>query len=272
MVFPIETNRQPLMILFKVETKQPHVVFLRVEDRFRPIVYTDRFKTINGTGYFLVRLPSSPNVSLISIWTKEFGKAGGGFNLKYKKIELQQKFKISEIRNRNVIDFLNFAQWFCERCKILTAGGSIYVDRTGKFRIDYYDDIYLYDKKSGRYIKTESPSCISAERRVISCAKNKFKDYTYGEGMAILMHEFGHVFLTKIPFNIKMTAQLSAKREEEADLNACLILLGLGYPRIEIEKVFTKIFYRNPSDVNYNRFNKIDALIKQFDDLPMKIL
>jgi hypothetical protein len=72
--------------------------------------------------------------------------------------------------------------------------------------------------------------------------------------MAILLHEFSHVYLNE-----------NVDDEVEADLNGLLIYLGLGYPRIEAFEVFAKTFLTVPSDGNRMRYDKIKAFIDEFE-------
>jgi hypothetical protein len=72
--------------------------------------------------------------------------------------------------------------------------------------------------------------------------------------MAILLHEFSHVYLNE-----------NVDDEVEADLNGLLIYLGLGYPRIEAFEVFAKTFLSVPSDGNRMRYDKIKTFIDEFE-------
>ena len=72
--------------------------------------------------------------------------------------------------------------------------------------------------------------------------------------MAILLHEFSHVYLNA-----------DVDNEVEADLNALTIYLGLGYPRIEAFEVFAQTFMNAPTDQNEVRYNKIKQFIDEFE-------
>jgi hypothetical protein len=80
--------------------------------------------------------------------------------------------------------------------------------------------------------------------------------------MAILLHEFSHFFLNKVQDD-----------EQEADMNALLIYLGLGYSRSEVKKVFLKVFANTPSDVNVQRYrDTIEKVINNFDNSNFKVI
>jgi hypothetical protein len=73
--------------------------------------------------------------------------------------------------------------------------------------------------------------------------------------MAILLHEFSHVYLND-----------NVDDEVEADLNSLLIYLGLGYPRIDAFEVFAKTFMNAPTDQNKDRYDKIKNFIDNFEN------
>ena len=79
--------------------------------------------------------------------------------------------------------------------------------------------------------------------------------------MAILLHEFSHYYLNNTP-----------EDEEEADLNALLIYLGLGYPRIEAENVFLNTFHQADTPENRKRWIKIKDVISNFDRADLKLI
>ena len=74
------------------------------------------------------------------------------------------------------------------------------------------------------------------------------------------MHEYSHMFVNK-----------DAANESEADSNAILLFLGLGFPRIECLDAFTNIFYNSPTDRNRIRLNKIEEMINSFEEKQFKI-
>jgi transcriptional antiterminator len=48
-------------------------------------------------------------------------------------------------------------------------------------------------------------------------------------------------------------------------LNALLIYLGLGYPRIDAYNVFTKVFETSDNEANIERMKLIDEFIRNFE-------
>ena len=256
MRFVAHSDKQPVALMFRVFTKTPRQIRIRVSDRLKPdTIYQDRWKTVNGEAIFFVRMPQSPKHALVEIGNVN-GRGDEGFKLVESKMEpLKAKFKKEDIPNKTIRSFVNFAQAFSENAGILSAedGGknySVYMSDDRNFRINYFDTLRTRDGKK----KLRTPARISKMTGIIDVAKDKFKEYSVPMRMAILLHEFCHYFVNK-----------ERENEEEADYNALLIYLGLGYPRIEAEKVFLKVFYKSPSDGNVDRYKKIDSIIKNFE-------
>ena len=149
-----------------------------------------------------------------------------------------------------ISSFVRFAQEFSERANYISAGLSKYISDDGRFQINYLNDIT--DSATGKVLPT--PARIDRYNGVIEVSKAKFESYTVPMRFAILLHEFAHFYLNEDMAN-----------ETEADLNALLIYLGLGYPRIEALNVFTKVFITAPTEMNVERLKKIDDFIVQFE-------
>lgn len=249
MIAHYKTDRQKLTIIIDVITRGKEDVCVKVRDQGKPYtVYADRCKTIKGSGKFYLRFPQSPEHAEIIITSKN---RGGHFKVKGIKLKkLKTKLSSFDFRDPKIISFVNFAQEFSENAGILDSSSAIYMSDDSRFRIDYVD--IIRDRRSGKPLNT--PARISKSRGVIEIAKQKFKDYTVPMRMAILLHEFSHFYLNK-----KMDD------ETEADLNALLIYLGLGYSRIEAAEVFLKVFYKTASDGNKERYKIIESMITNFE-------
>lgn len=259
MEFIVKTSNKPVTIMINVRTKAKQKIRIVVANKYKKdTLYTNRFKTIDGNGIFYVRMPQSPETALIYVYKEgENPKSKNGFEVVDKKLlPLKSKFTVNEIQNALVKEFVEFAQGFCENAGVFSAGGSIYASDGGNFRIDYLDVITKRNDKT----PLNTPARISKVTGIIELAKQRFKCYTVPMRMAILLHEFSHYYLNN-----------KQDDEEEADYNALLIYLGLGYPRIEAERVFLKVFYKTPSDGNVERYNKINNMINNFERVGMKI-
>ena len=106
---------------------------------------------------------------------------------------------------------------------------------------------------NGKSLKT--PARISRNQGIIEVSKLKFSKYSVPMRMAILLHEFSHFYLNSDMAN-----------ETEADLNALIIYLGLGYPRIDAYNVFTQVFHTSPTELNKDRMKIIDDFIRNFEN------
>jgi hypothetical protein len=100
-----------------------------------------------------------------------------------------------------------------------------------------------------------TPARIDVDSGLIEVSKKHFMDYTIPNRMAILLHEFSHIYLND-----------NIDDEVEADLNGLLIYLGLGYPRIEAFEVFAKTFIVAPTEQNKMRYDKIKNFIDNFEN------
>ena len=104
-------------------------------------------------------------------------------------------------------------------------------------------------------VEQTTPARIDIDTGIIEISKKQYLDFTVPNRLAILLHEFSHVYLND-----------NVDDEVEADLNGLLIYLGLGYPRIEAFEVFAKTFLNAPSDLNKMRYDKIKNFIDNFEN------
>lgn len=246
-------NKKPVTLAISVQTERPLKIFLKVYDKDYPLsVYTNRFTTIKGTETFYVRMPLSPENVVVEI-TKEknvVGNSDNGFKVvDLKKLPLKRKLSAFNHANPVIKRFISFCEEFCQKASYLSANGSIYTSNDGNFRVDYLDDII---GQEGRPLNT--PARINKNTAIIQVSKKKFINYTIPERMAILLHEFSHFYLNG-----------DISDETEADLNALLIYLGLGYPRIDAYNVFTKVFESSDNGANIERMKLIDEFIRNFE-------
>lgn len=247
-------NRKPTTLVIHLQTNGTQKIGVRVDDILKPYTtYINRIQTINGRGKFYLRLPQSPEIAKIKV----YDNAGDNFKAVIEQLPLKAKFTVNEIANPVTKHFVRFAQWFSDKAGILDSDQTIYISPTGRFRIDYVDNIV--NRQTGEVLTT--PARINKRTGIIEIARNKFINYTVPMRMAILIHEFAHFFLNK-----------NMEDETEADINALLILLGLGYSRVEANKVFLQVFMRRPSDGNVQRHKIIENMIKNFEKSNIKIV
>lgn len=263
MKIPIQTNKKKQIIVVRIATNQTEKIGIQLSSKYKQnTYYTNRQGKVNGERMFYIRLPQSPKEATLRIWNVRNGERSRDGSFKILSVEqkpLKSQVICGFIKKDLVNQFVRFAQAFSERAAQLEAGpypkGTSYQSNNGKFRIDYFDTII--SRKSGKELST--PARISKSHGYIEVAKDKFLKYTVPMRMAILLHEFSHYFINDDQAN-----------EEEADLNALMIYLGLGYPKIEAHQAFLTVFKNTPSDQNVQRHKLISKFINNFDKIQWK--
>jgi len=253
MIIYAHTEEKPCTLLVRIKTLTPRKIYLKVTDDSNPnTAYTNRYCTINDEQSLFIRMPLSPKRAVIDVKSEVelSGKEDKGYKVTALKVlPIKRKLSAFDYANPTIKRFIRFAQEFCQKAGYISANGSVYMSDDGKFRIDYLNDIV--DEK-GESLKT--PARISRTEGIIQISKQKFDSYTIPMRMVILCHEFSHYYL-----NGNMSSEV------EADLNALLIYLGLGYPRIDAYNVFTQVFYTAPTEQNKKRMKIIDNFIQNFE-------
>ncbi len=256
-----KADRKPVMILISVTAPVKTKIRVRVRDSKKPFsFYTNRYAHVQGQKTFYVRMPQSPEVAIIEVFNEAKGNMPEGqdrtFTAKIKE-EALPVVDVFKSYNNNLKSFIKFAQQFSDRAGITSAGHSIYKSDDGQFRIDYLD--VIRSRHDNRPLKT--PARIAQKDGVIEISKMYFKNYTIPMRMAILLHEFSHFYLNK-----------KQDSEFEADKNALIVYLGLGYPRIEAFQAFLEVFKGSPSEQNKQRHEAIKSFIESFENKKYKLV
>jgi hypothetical protein len=253
MQFYGKLNREKVTVAITVETRTPQKIYVNVVDEaHKDTVYCRRFATINGKETFYIRFPQSPKVAIFSIKSEAQivnPSTPDNFIIKVDKKPLKTKLEAFDNANPKIKKFVKFAQEFSESAGRISSNQSVYTDDDCEFNIQYVDTITLRNGTA-----TVTPARISGVTGDIEVAAKYFVPLTVPQRMAVLLHEFSHFFL-----NTDM------KNEEEADANALMIYLGLGYPRLDGITVFTKMLVNNPTDDNADRVRKVKQFISDFD-------
>jgi len=256
------SNRKECTLLIKVRTRKPEKIVLQVRDARKPhTFYTNRWNVVNGKAIFFVRLPQSPDLAIINIFNKANGNRPKGEDNTFKVakpqiVKLKRKFPVFRSPNKSLLNFIRFAQQFSENAGLISGEGSVYLSDDGRFRVVYFDVIR---NSKGKAIRT--PARINRQTGEIQVAKKFFKEYTVPMRMALLLHEYSHFYIN-----------YTKSDETEADLNALLIYLSLGYPRIEAHQAFLKVFKGTPTDGNKERYEKVRTFIDNFENAKMKMV
>jgi hypothetical protein len=253
MIYSVPTRFEEQTLVIKVYTPKPANIKIKVVDADQTnTVFTDRDKVVDGESIFYVRMPVSPNNALVYVYNEDNGNLTSNQDNSFdvesiSKEMLEKKLDVIDFGNPLVRSFINFCTRFCYNAGSLPSG--TYVSDDNKFVIKYLATI----EDSGQ--EQTTPARIELNTGIIEVSKKQFVNFTVPNRMAILLHEFSHVYLND-----------NADDEVEADLNGLLIYLGLGYPRIEAFEVFASTFMNAPTDQNKMRFDKIKNFIDNFEN------
>jgi hypothetical protein len=254
MNYKIWTRYEECILKIGVKTTEPVKVRLIVFDAEQKYTqFTNRYMTVEGNKEFVVRMPLSPNHAIISVFNEQNGNLNTGedstISVTYiKKAPLEKRMELMDFANHEVTNFVIFAQKFAYNAGVLPC--KTYVSPNQLFRIDYLP--FIQNRKTGEKLGT--PARIGVTSGRIEVSKEAFIRMTIPMRMAILLHEFSHVYVNS-----------DIKDETEADLNGLLIYLSLGYPRIEAYEAFLKTFIGSPTPQNKLRYDIINNFIKNFE-------
>ena len=249
----IKTDELACTIKVVISTPKSEKLWIKICDANAPkTYYSKRYARVNGTETYYIGLPESENISRLLVY-KDGQTPLDNDGYKVKAIEILPLKSTKRIpMSRKTKAFVKFAQEFSEEASYLPASmkGESYFSDNGKFQIDYYDQVR--SKADNKPIKT--PARISQLTGRIEVSKKAFERYSIPMRMAILLHEYSHYYINKTPSS-----------EVEADLNGLKIYLALGYPRIDAYNVFLNVFKSANSKQSLNRFEKLDAFIKNWE-------
>ncbi len=241
-----------------VTVYQPSRIRLIVEDADQEnTVFTNRFLDIqSGNDTFLVRLPLVGKNTNVVVFNEFNGLSENDSSFAVTNISKQHLVKrldLIDFRNPKIKNFVVFAQKFCYNAGVLrtndpTNDNDVYVSDCKQYAIKYLDVIV---DENGRPIPT--PASIQTNGLIDACCI-QFRDYTVPMRMAILLHEFAHIYLNQDPAN-----------ETEADLNGLMVYLSLGYPRVEAFEAWIDTFWEVDTDENLQRYKIMEDFITNFE-------
>jgi hypothetical protein len=223
-------------------------------------------------------MPLTPEKAILDIYNVKYpvgnSKRYSGFKVVDKKeMPLLVNLGVFDYDDEDLQEFIPFAEKIAERAAILSAGphtgemegGSIYKSPSGRFTIQYLDEIIDFQKRrtdgngndlgpNPNYLKpaTTSMRCNSATG-LIQIGRKFMLQYSIPERIAVMLHEFSHFF-----------RNYRQDDEREADYHAAQIYSGLGYGKREFFTGLWKVFKRNPFDLNVDR---LDLIVQQLNEL-----
>jgi len=260
MTYRVNTNYTECCLVVKLKTNSAEQICIIAEDADQDnTMYTNRVATVKGDDCFYVNIPVCGKTTVLHVFNKKYGNLGNGLdNTFYVKdvsiMPLDKSLHRIDYANPYMKSFINFATRFSFNAGWLKEGSYVSDDKV--FEIDYPEDIL---EENGSVSPT--PARIEINTGLIELSRSKYVPMTIPNRMAILLHEFSHIFVNE-----------NMDDEVEADLNALNIYLSLGYPRIEAFEVFTQTFIDTPSDENKERFDYLKNFIDAFDDNKVNFL
>jgi len=245
----LDIGKSPKKVFVSIKTNFNQKVFIGFRDyNNKKTYYTKRYAFIDGIEEFFILLPITPKVGELIVFNSD-NMQGVDSNFRINEIRVEDynipKYEFS----RKTTSFLNFAKQFCKQLSYLdySKEGVSYKSKNGKYHIVLKTNVL---SSSGSYLPT--PARISQLNGKIEVSYEQFNSYTVPMRMAILLHEFAHFYLNKVP-----------RSEIEADINGLFIYLKEGFPTIDIYNVFLKVFKNSPSLQNKERFDTLDKFVRE---------
>lgn len=237
----------PKKVLVVIKTNFNQKIYIGLRDYNKPkTYYTKRYAFIDGIEKFFILLPQCPKVGELLVFNSDNMQ---DLDTDFKILDIQvQNYEIPPYSfSRKTTSYIKFAQKFCKELSYLpySKEGKTYLSKNRQFQIDLMTNVI---SSYGGYLPT--PARISQLNGRIEVSYEQFNKYTVPMRMAILLHEYAHFYINKVP-----------RSEIEADINGLGIYLKLGYPTIDIYNVFLKVFKRSPSMENKERFDTLNKFV-----------
>ena len=249
----ILTNYGEFCLVVKLQTASPQRLRIIFKDAEHPnTIYTDRFKTVNGTLPIYINCPVSNKYGELIVYNEEIGnipsKGDSTFMLpKPYMIPLEKRVDVVDFTDSALKSAISFFTRFSLNCGYLNTG--VYKSPDNRYVIEYLPEIISSEPP---HLPLNTSSRVDKFKGTIQVSQAKFDMMTVPARMVTLLHEYSHFFVNK-----------DIENEFEADLNALVIYLALGYPRIDAINTFTTAFYGAATELNKER---IDTIVKFIDD------
>jgi len=249
----VKSNYQEFILMVVVSTTSPQKIRVILKDaEYKDTIFTDRYHVVDGSYTFYIRVPVSGKKALLVIYNDDIGNipsiSDKTFTLvKAKMLPLEKRYDCVDMTDTYIKSYVKFCTKFCFNAGHLPSG--TYKSSDGLYTIEY---LPIIADDNGAEVNTCAR--ISKDNGMIQVSQKKFVPMTVPMRMAIMLHEFSHFFV-----NDNMNDEI------EADLNAMIIYLCLGYPRIEAMQAFTEAFQGAPTDQNVERVEIVREFLMEFD-------
>ena len=257
MIKILNTNFEQMTINISIEVVKPTRIRIVLEDNDNPnTILTNRYRDIDKTDTVLIRLPISGKTSKLTIYDENVGVGNGDTTFSItdlSKSHLKKRLDVVDLTDPKIASFVNFCEQFCFNAGWLETqdpnSDITYNSPDGMYRIQYVDAIL---DEEGNDIGT--PACIY-EDGLIQVDARFFRGSTVPMRVAILCHEFAHIYLNQNPDD-----------ESEADIRGLSIYLSLGYPRVEAFEAWIDCFWEADTPENMMRYQIIEQFIEDFEN------
>ncbi len=247
-----ETKGEPKLLEITVKSKVPQQVLLSFEDVDIPGTFYSKQQTeVSGKEVFEISLPLTPQKLFFEIrpvnelqmpfmeMVKSFNLSSLEFEVREKRF--QTKWSCNE-RSPLLTEFIDFASWFAKNANRIAASRDYLHGDTFKLRyvpeiVDDQEFIMLPDSSVVKNPNFGQPIPTSFRIHVVTkeiqASEKYVHQYTVAQIMALLTHEFSHLWLNKDPDN-----------EFEADYNSIMICRCMGFSKREIGDAYAQVFLR----------------------------
>ena len=91
MTFSIPTRYDELVLRIEIKTQQPEKIRVVVKDKdMSYTTFTNRWKTINGSAVFFVRMPVSGQTALIEVYNEKNGNLSNGQDTSFDVVDIKR--------------------------------------------------------------------------------------------------------------------------------------------------------------------------------------
>lgn len=212
--------------------------------------FTQRVVRFKGAKQIKLLLPFTPKNGVFIV-ARDYKSKEPVKIVKHKLSHLDTKIRALPKGNKYLNEFIQHAFNFCLRASFLPTG----YYNSKNIRIHYVDKL-TQKNKDGITVDTNSPARVNSATKIIEGSKDFFAPRTVSGRFAIICHEFAHVYMNNV-----------ASSEIEADRNAAMIYLGLGFPRADLINVWADTYKMFDTKQNRNRLNRYMQYVRDFDGM-----
>jgi len=255
----VETGSGPVVLSFQIGAKMALDTVVLVSDTSMPSTDYARLATIvDGPRALSFNLPINPGKVYVSIYGAENGPQDPGSEY------LVSGFKVAPLKqnlialNAREMKFMRMACYVSRYMVALSTPHALMNDDPGptRYRVDIVNKIVATDPATGRKFVSKTPCRVNAVSKRVEVARDAFLGYSVAGRVALLCHEYSHVYGNHDPAN-----------EAEADLRGLMLYACWGFPEYDAKNVFLKVFQSVPSDENVARWEHMKRNLSAYSNM-----